>query len=151
MSDLVAFPAGRRDRRGEVSRRDTVAGAEYEIAALRRENAALRAQIEALGSEPVSLGLEATHGLTGQQAALIGALLAVHPRGLDWYAIDEATPHQDHAADRDLRWVSVQVCRLRRRFGKDAIENIWGRGYRISDAFASQLKAGGSSIDRSVI
>lgn len=111
-----------------------------EIRRLQRENAALRAQLRAADIEPITCPSWAV-GLTRQEAALIGALKACYPRVMDRLDIDEALPHHDHAADRDLGLAGILIHRVRKKVGHDAIENIRGCGWRLSAAFAARLEA----------
>jgi DNA-binding response OmpR family regulator len=115
-----------------------------EIRRLQRENAALRAQLRAADIEPMTCPDWAV-GLTRQEAALIGALRACYPRVMDRLDIDEALPHHDHAADRDLGLASILIHRVRKKLGHDAIENIRGHGWRLSAAFATHLDAAAAS------
>lgn len=143
--ELIPVPEGQR-LRFRANRRFTVESHDREIASLRTQVAALRAQLQTLGFEPIEVEHPDLARLTRQQAALVGALLAVHPRGMDWFDIDEAVPHHDHAKDRDLRWVAVQVSKIKTALeDKTIIENVWGRGYRLSDAFAARLNEGGGA------
>lgn len=69
-------------------------------------------------------------------ALLIMALYRANGRSLSSLQILEQIPPQDHAVDDDRRTnlVSVWVCWARKSLGSDAIENAWGRGYRLSPA-----------------
>jgi len=101
--------------------------------------AGLVAHLRALGAEPFAVA-EWTEDLRPQGVALVSALAAAHPRALDVHALDVAIPRQDHAADRDPRIVNVLIHHVRAELGRDVIENIWGRGYRLSDAMAARVK-----------
>ena len=74
------------------------------------------------------------------QSALLGALLNVHPRGLDAYTLEELTRTRDRDAERNVGTVPVLITRLRARFGADCIETARGYGYRLSDVFAARLR-----------
>jgi DNA-binding response OmpR family regulator len=70
----------------------------------------------------------------------MGALIGAWPRTLDAFQIDEILPHQDHAADRDLKLVATIVSSVRRKLGHEAIETIRGEGYRAGRAFVPYAK-----------
>lgn len=80
-------------------------------------------------------------GLTGQQAALVGALYAAHPRAVSHWALLEALPGRDAADDRQGATVRVQVCYARKVLGNDAIESVRGHGYRLGDALYRSMRA----------
>ncbi len=79
--------------------------------------------------------------LRGQEIALIAALNAAHPRALDIYALDEALPRQDHAADRSVKGVHVAIHGVRKKLGAHVIDTVRGHGWRLSDTFVADLKA----------
>ena len=106
-----------------------------------------RAQIEVLIAQLRAADMPALpvapwmSSLRGQEIALIAALNAAHPRALDIYALDEALPRQDHAADRSVKGVHVAIHGVRKKLGSHVIDTVRGRGWRLSDAFAADLKA----------
>lgn len=82
--------------------------------------------------------------LTPQGSAVLGLLLASYPRAVDRVDLLERIPCQDRwddPLDRQVTLVAVIVCQIRRALGADAIENIWGFGYRLSDRLHADLKA----------
>ena len=79
-------------------------------------------------------------GISKSQLAIVIALARAHPRTLDGYDLDEAMPRRDHAADRNLKTVAVQISNIRRRLGKDSIRNVRGQGFTLSDELAERLK-----------
>lgn len=81
--------------------------------------------------------------LTRQQETLFAALRAAHPKLLSKTALEAVLPPLDHARDRSPNHVSVVICKIKRKH-PGSIENVWGRGFRISDAWlASQPHRGG--------
>jgi DNA-binding response OmpR family regulator len=81
------------------------------------EETSIQALISALGltRSPVRL-LLALHGHQGKVASTLSLM--------------EACAHYQH--DREMKIVSLWVCRLRKALGHDAIENAWGKGYRLT-------------------
>ena len=77
-----------------------------------------------------------TLGLTMQETSLIEILAQAYPRAVDKYVIEENLLSYDHCRDRDVRIVNVLVCKvrakLRKRIGMELIENVFGRGYKLS-------------------
>lgn len=52
--------------------------------------------------------------------------------------------YDDRVFDEDLpdpKIIDVKICHLRKKLPSDAIETIWGRGYRLTDAGKAWLKA----------
>lgn len=112
-----------------------------EIQHLKARIAVLEGQLAVQGLEPlVDGGLPGwAESLTRQQRALMGALIAAYPRALDAFQIDEILPHHDHAADRDLRLAASIVHAVRRKLGREAIQTVWGAGYRAGQSFAPEM------------
>lgn len=53
--------------------------------------------------------------------------------------MDGMPPKQGGEDARDSKIVAVWVCRARKALGHDAIENIWGKGYRLTPSGLSQV------------
>lgn len=68
-----------------------------------------------------------------QAARMIAALYAVKGRAISRWMLLEAVPSPSHKEDRGDNLVSVWVTRARQGLGKDAIANVWGHGYRLTD------------------
>jgi hypothetical protein len=67
-------------------------------------------------------------------ARLVAALYAAHGRPLTKRQLMDAVPPRSGGDDeRDEQIVNVCVCRARDALGAALIENIWGRGYRLSE------------------
>ena len=92
-----------------------------EVRALRGQLAAAKAQLAMAGVDGFDMPRWAVE-VAPVQAAILAALLKVHPRGLDAYTLEELSRTRDHAAERDVKIIHVQVCRIRSRFGADAVE-----------------------------
>lgn len=102
--------------------------------------ATLKAAAVAAGSAELPDELPAwAEGLTAQEAALLGVLASRPGRVFDKFTIDEALPHQDHAAERQVKLVDVVVCKVRKKKGADWIETVWARGYRAGPGFLEVL------------
>lgn len=67
------------------------------------------------------------------EAHLLALLYHAHGRVLSAPQIDDMMPAPVSGEDRQLKHVDVRVCRLRKKLGGAAIENIWGRGYRLTE------------------
>lgn len=113
-----------------------------EIERLRGEVERLQAMLSLANSRLRSQGLgQVTHvepwaiGLTQQQASAMQSLITAYPRCLDMFDLDDAVPHNDHAADRNVQAMAkTLVFTLRKKLGATAIETR-GKGYRASPAF----------------
>lgn len=116
-----------------------------EIARLRARVAVLEGQLAAAGLDPRAVEAEPDWALalSRQERALMGVLIGVAPRVLDAVQIDEALPHRDRAAERDLKLVTTLVSGARRKLGAGAIETVWGEGYRLGPGFLT--KRGGDA------
>lgn len=68
-----------------------------------------------------------------QSAELVMALYRANGRPLSRYQLLDAIPSPT-GRERDAKIVDVWVCIARKGIGADAIENVWGRGYRLSQA-----------------
>lgn len=112
--------------------RQTVEALEYEVAFLRRERSLA-------ASEGVRVRLQKRFGVTPQQADLLFSLSRVYPRALTALDLDEALDRLD--LERSLKSITVQVCNIRRKAGRSAIETVSGRGYRIGAEALAQIKS----------
>lgn len=75
--------------------------------------------------------------LTPQEAALVVLMYRNKRRFADNHSFAEALPWADERAEhheRNYNLVSVMVSNIRKKTGRDFIENQWGAGYRLSDA-----------------
>jgi DNA-binding response OmpR family regulator len=79
-------------------------------------------------------------GLTHQERAVVGALYAAYPRVINKYDLLELLPGFDHVAERTMGSVGVAICKVRKKIGKDAIENVWGSGFKLGDEFYSRCQ-----------
>lgn len=112
-----------------------------------REIAELRATIDvlkgALAAESPAVALADGRpwmaGLTRQERALAGALLAVSPRVVQSWDLLDLLPGHDHAEDRVLSVVGVIVYRVRRKLGDGVICNSRGEGYFMPKAERDRL------------
>ena len=93
-------------------------------------------RIEADGGEVAEVELMVRHRLTRGEASVLLALLSARPRTIDRYNLEAAIPARDHARDRNVRIVDVLVCRLRKKIGREVIETVPGRGWRIAPSWA---------------
>lgn len=107
-----------------------------EIARLQARIHVLEGQLSAAGVEPVQVDLDPpwAEGLTRQERVLMGVLIG-SPRPLDPAEIDDRLPHHDPNADRDLKLIVQVVSNVRKKLGRDAIETVYGEGYRAGPLF----------------
>jgi len=78
-------------------------------------------------------------GLTGQEARLVMALYDVKGRILSKYQLEDAI--QRVAGGTALKIADVYVCRVRKRMGYDAIETVWGLGYKLTPKGVAMVDA----------
>lgn len=96
-----------------------------EVSFLRRELGLVRDQ-DRIAS------IKARHRFTGREVAICDVLLAKAP---DVAIAKEALFGAAWGADADeieIKIVDVYICKIRAKIGKDAIETIWGTGYRLT-------------------
>ena len=99
------------------------------IRVLENKLAELGALNDAESPDPYGL---AALKLTRQEETLFVALRRAHPKLLSKTALEAVLPKLDHARDRSPNHVSVVICKINRKL-PGAIENVWGRGFRIAD------------------
>lgn len=104
---------------------------ENEVAWLRSE-LGLRLDMEEIAK------LSNAFGFSPNQSKLALTLLASNGRPVTRLQLDEAMPGD---ADRSYSYVSVYISHIRQALGFDAIETIWGQGYRLTPAGADQIRA----------
>jgi DNA-binding response OmpR family regulator len=75
----------------------------------------------------------------GQPVELLLALYRAKGSVVSVYQLLERIPSPNDK-DRDAKIVSVWVYFARALLGKDIIDNVWGRGYRLSDTGMQRVK-----------
>lgn len=95
--------------------------------------AILKGALAAAGGEAMPVYQPWMKGLTPQEGAMMGALYRHYPNPIGKYELLELIPGYDHVQERQAHLVSVKVSHLRKKLGADAIENVWGLGYRLSE------------------
>jgi len=98
---------------------------EEEVAYLRRELAIANAQ-------DVTDRLRRHFRLSGQQATVLAALYNARGRNLTQDFLEDIAP-PIHGHDRQPKHMQVQICNIRNKVGRQAIETSYGAGYRITD------------------
>jgi DNA-binding response OmpR family regulator len=106
----------------------------------------LKAALAASSVTPVAQFQPWMKGLTPQERALVGALYESYPNAIGKYDLLDILPGQDHVEDRQVQLVSVKVHHLRKKLGADAIENVWGEGYRLGERFYDEIRQPGDSV-----
>jgi DNA-binding response OmpR family regulator len=95
----------------------------------------LRHQLAELRMEPTLDDLQAlksAFNLSMGQATLVMALYTAGGKAVTnnrLFALRRAS----HNNEAGIELLKVYACHIRRRLGKDALETIWGRGYRLTD------------------
>lgn len=90
------------------------------------------------------LGCAAARDSSGRAGAaqLVLALYAARGRVMSRLQLMEAMPPKAGGEDeRDPQIVQVRVCLARKGLGHDLIENVWGRGYRLSEVGMERVAA----------
>ena len=86
----------------------------------------------------------ATWKLPGAEARFLNALLAARETATKQWLMDTLYG-DDPDGGPDPKIIDVYVCKLRPKlralFGEDAIETVWGRGYRIDEATKAVIRA----------
>jgi len=101
-------------------------------AALEEEIAYLKDELALTRSKDVVDRLRRHFRLSGQQATVLAALYNARGRCLQqWFLEEIAPPVADK--ERQPKHMQVQICNIRNKVGKGAIETVWGAGYRITD------------------
>lgn len=118
---------------------EIIARQEREIAELEGVVDVLKGALAGVGIEPPKLS-GWVFGLSRQEAALVGALIAAHPHCRTKDQLLDALPGRDAMAYRDPKLASVLVCTIRKTLGTYAILTEGGFGYRISPAFLASIK-----------
>jgi DNA-binding response OmpR family regulator len=77
-------------------------------------------------------------GFSPNQTKMALTLLASNGRPVTRIQLDEAMPG---APERSYSYVSVYVSHIRQALGFDAIETVWGQGYRLTPAGAEKIRA----------
>lgn len=109
------------------------------LAELAAENAALRERIGQLVDESIQIRARLAFGLTPSQAAMVDEMFN-HRRVLRHHELIEATREYGLFREPDERLVKVHICHIKKRLGRDAIVNVWGVGYTLSDEMRERYK-----------
>lgn len=106
-----------------------------QIAELREENRELRRQLSYELNKQTADRLRLVFGLTNQQGDILEAPRAAQGRTVSVESLEafmEPTGGRDPHGDIN-NIVKVQIRRMRNVMGKEVIQNVWGRGYRLSE------------------
>jgi DNA-binding response OmpR family regulator len=68
----------------------------------------------------------------GQEATLLHALVAARGRTVETDTLCAWLWPMAEEPENARRSISVVICKLRQKLGRDAIQNVWGSGYRIN-------------------
>jgi len=99
----------------------------------------LKAALAAVGSSILPAHAGWMTGLTRQERALVGVLVAKYPLPVPRDVVIDALPGQDHVRERQLQIVDAVVHRLRRKLGAEVIITERGCGFRLGQSFHDQL------------
>lgn len=105
---------------------------EEEVAYLKSE---LGLQEDAEAYRRLRAAMKAAAGNSGrfQAVGLVLALYHAKGRVLSRYQLLEVCPSPSGKEDRDATIINVWVHQVRKALGSGVIENVWGRGYRLTD------------------
>ncbi len=80
-------------------------------------------------------------GAPPASAMILSALYNAKGRVLSRTQLDEAAPATRVDPDqRDLKIIDVRISRLRKKLGEHAIQNVWGRGYYLTEIGRLQVE-----------
>lgn len=106
----------------------------------------LKAALAVAGSSTLPAHAHWMTGLTRQERALIGVLVAKYPRPVPRDVVLDALPGQDHARERQLQIVDAVVHKVRRKLGAEVIITERGCGFRLGRSFHDQLSKPPASV-----
>lgn len=92
-----------------------------------------RAELGLARKDDRLVALQTRLGLTAREAYLFDVLHGANGRIMSRLHLDEIIPGS-RADDSFLQTFAVQVHRIRKKLGFDAIETVWGKGWRITEA-----------------
>jgi DNA-binding response OmpR family regulator len=99
----------------------------------------LKGALAAAGASALPAHANWMSGLTRQERALIGVLVAKYPHAVPRDVVLEVLPGHDHARDRQLQIVDAVVHKVRRKLGADVVITERGRGFRLGRSFYERL------------
>jgi len=109
---------------------------------LEDEVAYLRSELGLMRDDDDVAALRQAYPMPRSAARLVLALRAAGQRGLTYQQLDEALPQtRGPDGERQLKVLTVWACHARKALGSDAIQTIWGRGFRISPQGAARVDA----------
>lgn len=76
-----------------------------------------------------------------QAARLILALYQAKGRAMSRLQLLDALPSPSDKEDRNPNLIGVMVCHARAGLGREAVENVWGHGYRLSDEGVAKVRS----------
>ena len=76
--------------------------------------------------------LQTSLAITPHQARILYALYVARGRIITFDILHEMIPAEDGAPRDSVEVFKVQICKMRRAVGSNAIQNVWGKGYRIT-------------------
>lgn len=80
-------------------------------------------------------------GITHGEGAMLMALRSGGGKPMPLWKLVEFIPSVNGSEDRHPKLVHVLICRIRKKLGRDAVDNVWGKGYRISDVGSKRIDA----------
>ena len=102
----------------------------------------LRSELGLMRDDDDLAALRQVYPMPRSAARLVLALRAAGQRGLTYQQLDDALPQVRGAeGERQLKVFSVWAHYARKALGFDAVETIWGRGFRISPQGAARVDA----------
>ncbi len=99
-------------------------------ARLAEEVASLRQELNYEVDHQLSANIQGAVGCTPQQAAILALLYHANRRYVRAMVLVEAIG----SSSEEVKVAHIQISKLRTRLPADAIEGIYGRGYRLTEA-----------------
>lgn len=106
---------------------------EEEVAYLRSELGLVRDSDVIARLRDHMRGVEDAGGHRPHGAQVVAALYAAKGRPLTRLQLLDACPSRTGSDERGTRLIDVWVYHARRSLGRDAIANVWGSGYRLTE------------------
>ena len=102
----------------------------------------LRSELGLMRDDDDLAALRQVYPMPRSAARLVLALRAAGQRGLTYQQLDDALPQVRGAeGERQLKVLTVWAHYARKALGFDAVETIWGRGFRLSPQGAARVDA----------
>lgn len=106
---------------------------------LRERIAYLESELGVQASDTEFARVKAAFGLQPMSTRIVLALWKVRGDVIGRWRLEELIRGDGEDCSEGL--LKVHISRVRKRLGKDAVDNVWGRGYRLSDEALGRVDA----------